>query len=783
MDKKRIQHLGLAAVLSIAMLGTTVPVTVLAATSTGTAAESEEAQAPSSKEEAEAAKNEAQKRLEASEKAYKEAQAKKDAAEKAQKEKQQEYDRLQTELKSAETKADNAFRDAVTEKENALKQADEKLQTAKTELTKAQTNLDRAKANCDKVKSDYRESQDAIETAKQNLEQAKKEKSDAEASVKNAQTEMTSAQAKYDRDLQDAKEKLEAAQTAYGNVGTDFLNSVISNDSYKIANWKKLLANSSDDKVKNAYDETTFNEAFSVENLLRVATLLDTCNNYRKSDNNFTEANNRVAMKLSPEMVVSATASAMVSRNQMAHVLFRTDDAEIDKINFPNATNWSENIAWGYSDPYDGWYVKEKKIYDNKEEGVTGHYTSIMGDFGTAPMTGIGISYGSTDYRVAYCQRFANRAVGKTYTAQEWRNAVNSFASDAKAKLDQAKATKEKIESKDSSAVKYYTDAENALQNAKSNLAEKEKAVMAGEKVVTDKTNASQNLKNQMDAANKSVTDAETAVSEKEALQQKAQDAKDVAQKEYDQAKAIDRENPETYRDAFPDLVQAVQAVTDKKSDVSQAKDALDTAAKETEATESSLQDVRKTYEEDKAAFEEAKKTYDDFVKKESPLEIRKVVLYKTLLTYNGKVQKPSVKVYDENGARITAGFKVSYPSGCKNLGSYKVTVTGTANYKGTVTASYVIRPAKCKTPSVKAGKKKMTVKWKKLGGGSQTYQIYVLKKGTKKAKYYTSTKTSKTIKKLAKKKTYSVKIRSYKKISGKTYYGAWSGTRKVKTK
>lgn len=539
MDKKRIQHLGLAAVLSIAMLGTTVPVTVLAATPTGTASESEE----------------------------------------------------------------------------------------------------------------------AIATAKQNLEQAKKEKTDAEASVKNAQTEMTAAQAKYEQDLQKAKENLDAAQTAYDNVGIDFLNSVISNDSYKIANWKKLLANSSDDKVKNAYDETTFNEAFSVDNLLRVATLLDTCNNYRKSDNNFTEANNRVGMKLSPELVVSATASAMVSRNQMAHVLFRTDDVEIDKINFPNATNWSENIAWRYSDPYDGWYVKEKKIYDNKEEGVTGHYTSIMGDFGSAPMTGIGISYGSTDYRVAYCQRFANRAVGKTYTSQEWRNAVNSFASDAKSKLDQAKATKEKIEAKDPSAVKYYTDAETALQNAKSDLAEKEKAV------------------------------------------------------------------------------------------------------------------------------EEAKKAYEDIVKEESLLKIRKVVLSKTLLTYNGKVQKPSVKVYDENGTRITEGFKVSYPSGCKNLGSYKVTVTGTDNYKGTVTASYVIRPAKCKTPSVKAGKKKMTVKWKKLGGGSQTYQIYVLKKGTKKAKYYTSTKTSKTIKKLAKKKTYSVKIRSYKKISGKTYYGAWSGTKKVKIK
>lgn len=783
MDKKRIQHMSLAAVLSIAMLGTTVPVTVLAATPNGTAAESSEAQAPSSKEEAEAAKNEAQKRLDASEKAYKDAQAKKDAAEKAQKEKQQEYNRLQTELKSAETKADNAFRDAMTEKANALKQADEKLQTAKTELTEAQTNLDQAKANCDKAKTDYADSLDSIETAKQNLEQAKKEKTDAEVSVKNAQTEMTAAQAKYEQDLQKAKENLEAAQTAYDNVGINFLNSVISNDSYKIANWKKLLANSSDDKVKNAYDETTFDEAFSVKNLLELADLLDTCNNYRKTDDNFTEANNRVAMKLSPELVVSATASAMVSRNQVAHVMYQTSDSAISKNNFPGASHRAENLSWGSSNPFNGWYVKEKEIFDNKKEGVTGHYTNITEDYGAAPMTGIGISYGSTKYRVTHCQRFANRAVGKTYTSQEWRNAVNSFASDAKAKLDQAKETKEKIEAKDSSAVKYYTDAETALQNAKSDLAEKEKAVTAGEKAVTDKTNASQNLKNQMDAANKSVTDAETAVSEKEALQQKAQDGKDAAQKDYDRAKAIDRENPETYRDAFPDLVQAVQAVTDKKSDVSQAKAALDTAVKETEAAESSLQDVRKTYEEDKAAFEEAKKTYDDFVKKESPLEIRKVVLSKTLLTYNGKVQKPSVKVYDENGTRITAGFKVSYPSGCKNLGSYKVTVTGTDNYKGTVTASYVIRPAKCKTPSVKAGKKKLTVKWKKLGGGSQTYQIYVLKKGTKKAKYYTSTKTSKTIKKQAKKKTYSVKIRSYKKISGKTYYGTWSGIKKVKIK
>lgn len=67
--------------------------------------------------------------------------------------------------------------------------------------------------------------------------------------------------------------------------------------------------------------------------------------------------------------------------------------------------------------------------------------------------------------------------------------------------------------------------------------------------------------------------------------------------------------------------------------------------------------------------------------------------------------------------------------------------------------------------------------------GRRNAYQIYVLKKETKKAKYYTSTGSSKTISKLSKKKYYYTKIRSYKKINGKTYYGSWSGIKKVKVK
>ncbi len=171
----------------------------------------------------------------------------------------------------------------------------------------------------------------------------------------------------------------------------------------------------------------------------------------------------------------------------------------------------------------------------------------------------------------------------------------------------------------------------------------------------------------------------------------------------------------------------------------------------------------------------------------ENPKEdiaVHKAVLSASKYTYNGKTHTPSVKVYDQKGKMLSADrYTVKYSSGRKNLGSYTVSVYGKGDVTGTASAKYVITPAKMKTPSVKAGKKKITVKWKKLGGGSQSYQIYVLKKGTKKAKYYTSTGSSKTIKKLSKKKYYYTKIRSYKKINGKTYYGTWSNTKKVKVK
>lgn len=77
-----------------------------------------------------------------------------------------------------------------------------------------------------------------------------------------------------------------------------------------------------------------------------------------------------------------------------------------------------------------------------------------------------------------------------------------------------------------------------------------------------------------------------------------------------------------------------------------------------------------------------------------------------------------------------------------------------------------------------------MTVKWKKNTVGSG-YQIeYATNKkftGKKTVKISKNKTTSTTVKKLKKKSTYYVRIRTYKTVSKKTYYSSWSSVKSVK--
>jgi len=165
-----------------------------------------------------------------------------------------------------------------------------------------------------------------------------------------------------------------------------------------------------------------------------------------------------------------------------------------------------------------------------------------------------------------------------------------------------------------------------------------------------------------------------------------------------------------------------------------------------------------------------------------------------TTYTYNGSAKKPPVTV--KSGAvtilsKKTAGNKdvsVSYASGRKNVGTYKVTIKGIGNYSGSFTKTFKINPAKPAMKTPVGAKKAITVKWSKVSKQATGYEILLatnskFTQGKKTVKVTSNTITSKKIGNLKAKKKYFVKVRTYKTVSGKKYYSAWAKAKSVKTK
>lgn len=162
--------------------------------------------------------------------------------------------------------------------------------------------------------------------------------------------------------------------------------------------------------------------------------------------------------------------------------------------------------------------------------------------------------------------------------------------------------------------------------------------------------------------------------------------------------------------------------------------------------------------------------------------------------TYNGKTRHPSISVKGSDGKVIAASnYTVAYPAGCKNVGGYTVRITFKGKYSGKATRSFTIRPKGTRLSRLDAGRKELTVRWKRQATQTTGYQIqYSLRKDLSKAGSKTVTvkdnkKASTVIRKLNAKKRYYVRIRTYKnvKTNGKSrrIYSAWSDSKSVTIK
>jgi len=169
--------------------------------------------------------------------------------------------------------------------------------------------------------------------------------------------------------------------------------------------------------------------------------------------------------------------------------------------------------------------------------------------------------------------------------------------------------------------------------------------------------------------------------------------------------------------------------------------------------------------------------------------KLESVKLSAAEFTYNGKAKKPSVTVKDSKGRKVSSKFyTVSYASGRKRVGKYKVTVKFKGNYSGSKTLYFTIVPKAVKNLKLKSSaKKQLTVSWKKDSKVSGYKIVYATNSKFTKGKKTITVKSYKTYKKTVKslksKGTYYVKARAFKKVSGTTYYGAYCATKKLKIK
>ena len=163
---------------------------------------------------------------------------------------------------------------------------------------------------------------------------------------------------------------------------------------------------------------------------------------------------------------------------------------------------------------------------------------------------------------------------------------------------------------------------------------------------------------------------------------------------------------------------------------------------------------------------------------------VSNVKLNRTSYTYTGKTIRPSVTV-TVNGKKIGASAYKLYYKNNKNSGIGTVQVRGTGKYSRiNKTITFKILPPKTLLTGLKKANRSFIASWKKnIQATGYQIQYAADSRFTKERKTVTVGKQSATrykISGLKNKKTYYVRIRSYKRVGKKILYSSWSTVKKI---
>ncbi len=442
----------------------------------------------------------------------------------------------------------------VIEKEVSVKDAETEYNNAVANETEYKSLL----AEADKALSDANTAKEALEKVATEKGDAEQSVTDAEIALKDAQTALTNAEANTviakteleaaNKVLEDTKveyaetkaaaEKAVAdAQAIYDDAGMNF---IISNclqykdsngnkvDSYTV--WKNVMSGNA---TLAQYMDDKFDEImkyqFNADNMKKYMEFIDESNELRAQ-----EGVDPLYVDYDL-MLFSALSNAISSQVGYSggHLLFNTCIQDSTMRQFLlNASGGraAENLAFGYVDPYKGWYDKEKALYDagERDQSKVGHYLSIKN--ANYNITGFAMSGNKTSE-----QSFGYYA-DASLTTDQFIAKLDAYTKSAKDALDKAKAYLATLTDK---AVKDaeadVTAKEKAYNDAvdKENT-EKEAVTTAQDKVATAKAEA--------ETANESYEKALNEYNTKKTEYDKAKEAAEnfAMKNDIDTAKAYD---------------------------------------------------------------------------------------------------------------------------------------------------------------------------------------------------------------------------------------------------
>ena len=469
----------------------------------------------------------ANKELESAKQAQASAQSRLDAANKA-------VAAAQTEANAAKQKqaAAQAAVDAAQKQANDAAAAQKSAQSAYDQLVNA---------NKDKIQQ-YQEAQQAADTAKGNLEYYQGYVVKAQKDLDAAKATLATAQTSYDAAV--TKAGGDVAAVKRGTYG--FFESIGAQDAVDILNNKAGYVDQ-DGKPFNQYnDPKNVLDATSLENVARAFDMMDECNQLR-------QRHGLGALKVTSALMAVAETDANWSSYNYDHA-----------GNNGNDYSRGENLAWGYSDPFIGWYDAEKKEYDagNVNFNDVGHYLNIVN--GSYTVTGYAYSqYGNTDAQQFSLSSYSPS--GQSYSVAEYRQMFQSYYQKVTGGVSADALVKAQVE---------VVGSEGTLETYKGIVSDRQKdyneAVKQAEALKVPGLDAA---KAKVDAANKAVTAANDALGKARGAKSSADQAVTSANGKLTSAQAEQKSAQAAKNSADGQVATANKKVTD-------AKNALATAQK-----------------------------------------------------------------------------------------------------------------------------------------------------------------------------------------------------------